>query len=168
MKNRHGKELKRYVNDLSGKNPSYGGGSVACFLLCAGTGLIEKSMRYSLSYDPTLAKCIPVLGAVRRRIFPYIDRDGEVFAALLTARGKRRQALFKKSQAFLEETAHAAREVFSLANTAKSGIKKSIYSDFIIGIKCLRVALEACQANYDANHRMFNRGHSRAKRITRL
>jgi formiminotetrahydrofolate cyclodeaminase len=147
--------FKRYLDDLGKRNASAGGGSAACLIFCSGASLIEKAINFSPPFK--FKKQLRELQALRRRIFPYIDRDGVIFAEIMRSKGKKRERWLRLSENLLVDLGRAALGVFSLAKDIESGIKKSIISDFEIGLECVKTALLGSILNLEANQRMFAR-----------
>ena len=145
-------KLKSYFDDLAAKKPAPGGGSAAALLFSAGTGLIEMSMQYSLKDNPGIIKEITNL---RKKNFPVIDLDSRLFADIMKAKGKKRDALILKSEQMVSGLGVAAIKALKMALSRKADIKKSIISDYFIGIDCLKVVLSACVLNLKANEEMF-------------
>ena len=72
-------------------------------------------------------------------------------------KGKKRLELVKKSNRIVKDTKKACQQVFFLAKGAKSGIKKSIISDFEIGLDFVKSAIKGCEANLKANKAFFEK-----------
>ncbi len=149
--------LKPYFEALAAKSPAPGGGSAAAAIFCAGTGLIEMAMQYSLKENR------PVIAAVtklRRAQLKVVDDDCKVFARIMNSSGVQRNALIKQSEKMIVGLGLSCVKVMKLALSRKADIKRSISSDYVIGLECLRVALLACVLNLKANETMF-KAHSR-------
>lgn len=143
------------MDDLAKRKPSPGGGSAVCLAFCLGLSLIEKSVNYS--DIKKFKKQISLLKALRKKIYPYIDKDADIFAKIMASKGKRRVSLIRQSENMIVELAEASKLVFSLAKALESGIKKGIISDFYIGLGLIKVALFGCIANLEANRKMFGK-----------
>jgi len=154
-------EFKSYLKDLGARKPAPGGGSAACLMFCVGVSLIEKAAGYSVVLKPKdsrqsaqnkkLKKILTSLGALKRKVYPYIDKDGQVFEKVMASKGKKRLGFVKKSNLILTSTISAAQSVFLLAKEAKSGIKSNIISDFGIGLDFIKSAVKGCKSNLKAN-----------------
>lgn len=161
------KKFKIYLDDLAKRKPSPGGGSAVCLIFCTGISLIEKAISYS--YLPNLKtlegklkakklkKQLRSLKILRKKIYPYIDKDGYIFEKIMQAKGKKRAQFIRQSEQMMVEVAKASRKVFFLAKEVESGIKKSIISDFSIGLEGVKIALRGCILNLEANRRMFGK-----------
>jgi len=150
-------DLEGYFNDLAAKQPSPGGGSAAAAIFCMGTGLIEMAMQYSLKEN---VEVIGQIGELRKNNFPIIDLDSRLFDEIMKAKDEQRTELITKCETMIAGLGLSVVKVVKLALTRKNDIKKSIISDYIIGIDCLKVVLTACVLNLKANETMF-KVHSR-------
>jgi formiminotetrahydrofolate cyclodeaminase len=146
-----------YLDDLAKNNPSPGGGSAVCLIFCMGVSLIEKAINYSLGENGHFKKHMFRLKELRKEIIPYIDLDGKIFEKLLKEKGKKKAALLKASENIIIDLGGHCVKVFSLAKRVESGIKKSIISDFYIGLEFIRVALKGCIFNLEANKSIFGK-----------
>lgn len=157
MMKSYGSKFKSYIGDLRKRIPAPGGGSVACLSFCLGISLIEKAIQYSLKNNTKLKRHLSKLRVLRSGIYPYIDLDGKVFEHFMKAKGKRKKQLLIKSQAIVIATANASCEAISLAKRIESGIKKSIISDFYIGLDLVKVALRGCILNLEENSKVLGK-----------
>ena len=165
--NNYRDKFKDYLDDLSKRKPSPGGGSALCLAFCAGVSLIEKAVNYSFieksgqcldnAANKKLEKQLINIHTLRGKIYPYIDKDGNVFEKIMKTKGERRLKYLKESEEIMVDVAKACKEVFLLANKIESGIKKSIISDFIIGLNFVKVAFSGCVFNLEANSDIFGR-----------
>jgi len=140
--------------------------------------LLEKAVHYSLGSKAAifthtkrkqrLRSYAVTLFSLRRRIYPFIDRDGYIFAKIMSAKGKRRACYIRQSQKLIVDVAEACREVFFLAKKMESDIKKNIISDFYIGVECVKTALKGCLMNLKANEELFGIKEKRLKTYQRL
>ena len=150
------RSFKNYLDGLSRRQPSPGGGSVVCLLFCQGTSLLEKALQYSQTKKQRhLSAYIDSLSRLRRRIYPYIDKDSYIFGKIMSSKGKQRAHYLNQNQKLIVDVARACCAVFSLAKKMESDIKKNIISDFYIGCECVRVALKGCILNLEANEELF-------------
>ena len=145
--------FKKYLDDLSKRKPTPGGGSAICLIFCTGVSLIEKAISFSSFAD--FKKQLKKFQILRKRIYPYIDKDGYIFAKIMKSRGKKRVQLIRLSEGLIVDLGRASVEVFSLAKEVESGIKKTIISDFNIGLECVKITLLGCVLNLSANEKMF-------------
>jgi len=157
MMKKYAKNFKGYLDSLASRMPSPGGGSVVALASCLGISLIGKAMIFSSLKPERFKRDLKKLHALRKKIYPYIDKDAIIFAAILKTKGKKRLSLIRKSEKIILDTAKASIFLFSLAKRAESGIKNSIISDFHIGCNLIKVSLSGCIANLEANKRIFKR-----------
>jgi len=152
-------DVKTYLNDLAARQPAPGGGSAAAFSLCMGISLIEKAVQYSASQNKRLCGRAKALEVIRRKTLRYIDLDGIIFEQFIHAEKERKAIFLKKSEALIATIGTRCYAVYVLAQKVESDIKKSIISDFYIGLACIRVALCGCVYNLEANSVFFGKNN---------
>lgn len=171
-------KFKDYLNDLGKRKPSPGGGSAVCLIFCTGISLIEKAINYSLILSPKspsdksknkkLKSTLAKLDKLRKRVYSYIDRDGYLFNKIMSSKGQRRKKFIAQSEKIIIDVAKASGTVFSLAKEVESGIKKSIISDFNIGLEFINSALFGCILNLEANSIIFGKKNKSISIFKRL
>ncbi|MCK5288112.1 MAG: cyclodeaminase/cyclohydrolase family protein [Candidatus Omnitrophica bacterium] len=159
--------FKDYIQDLGKREPSPGGGSAVCVAFCMGVSLIEKAVNYSINLKKNDKKTITQnkrlkitsieLHNLKKIVFPYIDKDGYIFEKIMKTKGEKKEQFIKQSESIIYDVATACENMFSLAKKIESGIKKSIESDFIIGLELVRTALLGCILNLEANSKIFGK-----------
>jgi len=147
-------DFKDYLNDLAKKTPQLGGGSSVSLVFCLGISLIEKSLNFSLDKEKRLKRYLFIFKKIKREVFPYIDLDGKLFLKVLKEK-ERRKFFLEKSQNLIIKIGKNCQKVFLLAKKIESKIKKSIISDFYIGLSFIKVSLKGCVLNLEANKRLF-------------
>lgn len=181
MKN-YRKYFKKYLDDLGKRSPSPGGGSALSLIFCVGLSLLTKAVRYSYpkkALDKQMSvqmsrfrQQVQILEKLKKKIVVYVDKDGQVFEKIMKTRGKARFEFIRESERILIDVARACQKAFFLAKQAESGIKKSILSDFTIGLACLKSVLAGCIVNLQANRILFGRSskcvHRLAKSLARM
>jgi len=150
----YGPKFKGYLNDLAAKTPSPGGGSAVAIAGCMGISLIEMAMQYSLKENRTV---IAELAQLRNKIFPAIDNDAKLFAAIMKAKPDKRLPLVMKSEALIVSVGLAAIRAAQLSKKREGEIKNSILSDFTLGFDLLKAALKGCLLNLEGNGVMFGK-----------
>jgi len=165
--------FRKYLDDLGKRKPSPGGGSAVCLVFCAGISLMEKAINYSLPLTlknssaklrkGKLKKGLDKLNALRKKVYLYIDKDGELFEKIMREKGSKKAKFIKESEDLIVCVAQACKEVFFLAKGIESGIKKNIVSDFDIGLEFVRSAFSGCIMNLEANAKMFGRRNRHIK-----
>ena len=162
------KNFRKYLDDLARGKPSPGGGSAACVVFCFGVSLIEKSIVYSLSKsrdNDKLTKTLKRIRLLRKNVYSCIDKDGYIFEKIIQNRGEKRAYFITKSEEIIVDVANNCKIAFSLAKGIESGIKKSIFSDFEIGLEFIKSCLFGCLSNLEANRIIFK---TRNKNITKF
>lgn len=128
--------------------------------------MIEKAVNYSLTKEGKLKtikgkiygkKYLYRLDEIKKKVYPYIDLDGEIFDKIMKSKGARQRILLNDSEKIVVDTGKACLTVFSLAKKGESGIKKSIISDFYIGLACVKAAFLGCLFNLEGNVDIFKR-----------
>ena len=150
------KIFKGYLNDLSRKKPSPGGGSAAALSACIGISLIEKAINYSAK-DKKFLKETKLLNSLRNKALICVDSDGEIFEKVMQSKGKKRLLFLSKSNALVVDLGNICVRVSCLAKKVESGIKKSIISDFYTGLNFIRVSLKACIYNLKDNSKILGK-----------
>lgn len=150
-------KFKGYLDDLSEKKPSPGGGSAVCLSFCLGVSLIEKAVNYSLKKDNNFSKYLNEFNKSRKRIFPYIDLDGKIFEKILKEKNEKRSYWLKESEKIIIDLGRISMKSICLAKKIESGIKNSIASDFHIGRVLINTALKGCVYNLEANIGLFGK-----------
>ncbi len=155
------KSMKKYLNDLSRKGLAPGGGSAGALAFCLGISLLVKSVRHSLRKNISLKKknklenCVIKLLGLKQKAYPYIDKDGQIFSAIIKSKGVRREKKLEQGEDLINELIQFAHGAFSLAKEVESDIKSSIKSDFFLGIEFVKVSELSAQLNLEANKKMF-------------
>jgi len=147
--------FKKYLDDLGKRKPAPGGGSAVALIFCTGISLIEKAINFSSSIK--FKKQLKKLQILKKKIYLNIDKDSLVFAKIMSSKAAKRNQFVKQGENLIVDLGQASLEVFSLAKEIESGIKKSIISDFNIGLECAKVALLGSILNLEANENMFGR-----------
>jgi len=152
--------FKNYLDDLSKKNPSLGGGSAICLVFSLGVSLIEKAVNYSIggvnkNKDFRLKKYLKQFNSLRQKVYPYIDEDGKIFAIIMQAKGQKRTKYLKKSEEMVFRVGTVCLKAVFIAKRVESDVKKSIISDFNIGLEFIKTAFLGCIFNLEANQKIF-------------
>ena len=165
--NSYRKDFKKYVDDLSRRKPSPGGGSAICLTFCLGTSLMRKAINYSIVQKPKTAKDKSRNAKLKKtessfeklsnKVYPCIDKDSQLFDKVMKTKGQKRLKFIKMSEALICDVAKSAQKVFFLAKGIESGIKKSIISDFRIGLEYVKVSFSGCILNLEANSSIFRK-----------
>lgn len=144
--------FKEYLKDLADSVPHPGGGSCAWLSICLGISLIQKSLIFS-KLD---SKRVSYLEKVKKEALSFIDRDGQIFANLIKEKNpQKKRILLCRAQKISYEAGKKCNKILSRVESLKGRIKKSIESDFYIGVKLIEVALYASIENLKANQTLF-------------
>ena len=147
--------FKKYLDDLGKPKPAPGGGSAVALIFCTGISLIEKAINFSSPEE--FKKQLKELKTLGKKIYLNIDNDSIIFAKIMSSKAIKRNQFIKQGEKLIVDLGKASLRVFSLAKEIESGIKKSIISDFNIGLECAKVALLGCILNLEANEKMFGK-----------
>ncbi|MDD4954763.1 MAG: cyclodeaminase/cyclohydrolase family protein [Candidatus Omnitrophica bacterium] len=151
------KIFKKYLDDLSAKKPSPGGGSAAALALCTGISLIQKAINYSTGKNLKQTAGKKSLARIKNKVLKYVDKDGEIFEKFITSSGKKKIAYLKKSNELVVDLGKSAISAIDISKGVESGIKKSIISDFYTGLNFVRLSLSACCYNLEDNSRVLGK-----------
>ncbi len=161
MKN-YRSHFRTYLDDLAARRPHPGGGSCAALAFCAGISLIEMALAYSKLIPASEKKFFE---KAKSRVFPFIDKDGEIFAALMKEKkAGKKKVLLGRAQKMICQLGCLCDEALARARKICPKINKGLNSDFYLGLKFLESALYASLLNLEANEKLFavdNRCHIR-------
>ena len=135
-----------------------GGGSVISLLFCLGVSLVQMAVSFSEKAEKRdfLREVWEELEESKRVVFPYIDKDGEIFQASLREKEKRKKRRFiQELNKMIFDIGENCNKILLIAKKIKGEIKKSIISDFYIGMKIIEVVIEGCLLNLQANGYLF-------------
>ncbi len=151
------KLFKDYLDDLSRRTPSPGGGSAASLVFSLGVSLIEMAVNFSINTEnrAVLEMSILRLEKIKEEILSYIDLDADVFEDALKSRHKEDKTAILKLDGITFALGNNCVETLKFAEEIKPLIKKSIMSDFRIGAKYIEAALFSSIENMEANSKFF-------------
>jgi len=142
-----------YLLDLGKKTPNPGGGSCAALGFCLGISLLQMALNYSL---PDPAEETEKLQQLADEVYPVIDEDGRIFAALVKEKDvQARKVLIDKAQEMVLRLGENCYQALQTARKIEKNIKKSLASDFYLGLKFIETALFASIQNLNSNQLMF-------------
>jgi len=153
--------MKNYLDDLSKKGYQPGGGSAGALAFCLGASLVIKSIQHTLKKDTPageknrLKKRLANFLALKNKVYPWIDKDGEYFSGALKSKGAKRRQKLKEAERLTRGLAQAARRAFSLTKEIESDIRKSIKSDFSLGVEFIKISELSASFNLEANKIIF-------------
>ncbi|MCF7870625.1 MAG: cyclodeaminase/cyclohydrolase family protein [Candidatus Omnitrophica bacterium] len=151
------KQIKPYLDDLAKNRLAPGGGSAGALAFCLGCSLIAKSINHTKSKEISKVKenklnnRLDKILSFKKKVYFYIDWDGQLFSQMVKSRGKEKQKYLKKTTRLLKDLAQLSYKVFLLAKELDFDIKKSIKSDFYLGLEFIKVSLESAIFNLEAN-----------------
>lgn len=156
--------IKHYLDDLSQKGYQPGGGSAGALAFCLGASLLIKSIRHSIKKSTTgrkknkLENRLRKLIFLKKKVFPYIDKDGELFLKFMRSKRSRKPKDLDKMINLIKNIIRASREAFFLAKEIESDIKKGIKSDFCLGLEFIKISELSALLNLEENKKMLNCG----------
>ncbi len=162
---KYNKSFTKYLNDLGAKSSLPGGGSAAGLAVCLGISLIEMAISFSASEEnKDLNRACRKLKKIKTEAFSHIDRDGEMFKRALEAKGSKKKKAYRDLDKITFDLGCGCIKVLAVAKEIRVSIRKSIISDFYIGLAFIRTALFSSLKNLEANSSMF--GINNDKKVT--
>lgn len=164
-------KIKPYLDDLEKKRLGPGGGSTGALSFCLGCSLIAKSINHSKSKKISKIKKnklnnrLDRVLSFKRKIYPYIDQDGKLFSKMIKSKGRLREKYLKEVNQLLKDLAQSSYKLFLLAKALDFDIKKSIKSDFYLGLKFIIISMESAIFNLAANSKMTGKENRYLKNI---
>ncbi len=161
-----GESIRSFVERLSARRPTPGGGSAAALAGALGTALAEMVVRYSVdpkAPDPELERLVSRWAARRQRFLELVELDSESYEGVRTARAARRArpddretaaahraALWTAARVPLE-TARSSAEVASDLREVRPKTKAALSSDLTTALALLDAARLGALANAAIN-----------------
>ncbi|MFO8052787.1 MAG: cyclodeaminase/cyclohydrolase family protein [Candidatus Omnitrophota bacterium] len=156
-------KIKPYLDDLEKKGLGPGGGSAGALAFCLGCSLIVKSINHSKTKNISKLKknklnnrLIKIID-FKKKVYPFIDQDGQLFSKMIKSEGQERKKYLKKVTQLLKILARSSYKVFLLAKELDFDIKRSIKSDFNLGLEFIKLSLLSAIFNLEDNNKMFGR-----------
>lgn len=148
--------FRRYLRDLSAKSSTPGGGSAASLVFCLGVSLIQMAVNFSMNKnEKELKKALLHLEKIKSKILSYVDLDGKAFEKALMAKGKRKKLAYRNLDNITFDLGKNCIKILEVAKDVRIFIKKSIVSDFYVGLSFVRGALFSSVKNLEANSSSF-------------
>lgn len=145
--------FKDYIRDLAQRTPHPGGGSCGALAFCLGVSLLQMALEYSGTQPQAVARD---LEKTKEVVYPLIDEDGRLFEALMGEKDEAaKKLLLDKGQALVCMLGDLCQTVLSRARQVETQVKRSLASDFYLGLKFLDTALFASLENLRSNQLMF-------------
>ena len=149
-----------YLEKLSEKTPTPGGGSAAACAGAMGVALIEMAARYSAgkcktkSAEKRIKMLLKECKAIKKRLIELIDRDAQVYVQVV----KTRKSSFKKKEAALKGARKVPQEICRLCYKAiqltpllvQEGNQRLI-SDIEVAVEMLLASYNSARINILAN-----------------
>jgi len=163
--------MKPYLDGLEQKGFAPGGGSAGALAFCLGCSLIAKSINHSKAKNiakyqkDKLNNCLRKISIRKKDIYPFIDRDGELFSKMIKSKGEARQKYLKEVNRLLMALAESSYEVFLLAKGIDSDIKRNIKSDFNLGLEFVKLAMLSALYNLETNSELSGKEDKYSKKI---
>ena len=150
---RYKKIFKIYLDDLARAISHPGGGSVSALSFCLGVSLLQMAFNFSQN---KFKKIIKELDKEKDEVICFIDRDGEIFAKLIGEKQvQKRRKYLREAQKLSLDIGRKCNKIFSIAREVDSGVRRSVKSDFYIGLKMLEASLFSSLKNLEANQIIF-------------
>jgi len=159
------KSIKYYVDNLSAKTPTPGGGSVAALLGAVGCGLLCMVAHFTMDrdgyngYKERARKVIEEVRRIKSQLLSLVDDDIEAYGRLSNAL-KRYKYNKLKVQPSLKKAVLPAAKVCLYTHKAAVGAlelayagSKSLISDVSVAIYVLDAAFESALVNVNVNLR---------------
>ncbi|MCF7886815.1 MAG: cyclodeaminase/cyclohydrolase family protein [Candidatus Omnitrophica bacterium] len=159
MKN-YRQKIKPYLDDLTKKGLGLGGGSAGALAFCLGCSLIIKSINHTKTKNISKIKKnklnnrLVKITKFEKEIYPYIDKDNQLFSKMIKNKGQDREKYLKKVIHLLKTLARSSYKVFLLAKELDFDIKKGIKSDFNLGLEFIKISLLSTIFNLEANNKI--------------
>lgn len=153
-------KIKPYLDDLEKKGLGLGGGSTGALAFCLGCSLIIKSINHTKTKNSSKVKKNKLNNRLikivkfKKEIYPYIDKDGQLFSKMIKSKGQNREKYFKKVTHLLKTLARSSYKVFLLAKELDFDIKKGIKSDFNLGLEFIKLSLLSAIFNLEDNSKI--------------
>ncbi len=138
--------LKEYLEVLSLKQPTPGGGSAAALAGALGVALLTMAANYSKGRSPDrqvnkkIAQIIQELKKIRLELLRLIDKDAEAYLKVVAARKKSAQAKTKAAIEAREVSLNVCRRCYKAVQFAPYLVKHGnqyLVSDVEVGVEIL-------------------------------
>ena len=149
--------FKRYLDDLKSPTPALGGGSVVALSFCLGISLLEKAINYSRAQQPQLKTIQLKLQKLAVKVYPFIDRDGEIFEQVINTKGEQRKSWLKLSEQLVVGLGDCCQVAYWLAKAARPKINKFLISDYKLGTQLIKLSFKGCIENLEANAKFLGK-----------
>jgi len=147
--------FKKYLGDLAKPQPP-GGGSCGALSFCLGASLLEMAAGFSLKKGASsgLKRYLSFLRQAKKRVYPLIDQDAQVFSKFLKAKdAKKRRKYLSDSAKICLVLGETCYKIFSRTKGIELAINKAIISDFYLGLDLVGVALSSALVNLKENNK---------------
>lgn len=153
--------LQKYLDQLSSREPTPGGGSAGAVSAALGTALISMVTRYSIgrkgntkALDKQLTKLLEKSEALRRRFLQLAGEDAEAYLAVVAARArdaKVRCRAAAKAIAVPKEICRLCRKAVELTPFLVARGNPHLLSDVEVAVELLMAAFNASVIMVRAN-----------------
>lgn len=160
MMENYRQKIKPYLDDLTKKGLGLGGGSAGALAFCLGCSLIIKSINHTQTKNNSKIKKnklnnrLDKITKFKKEIYPYIDKDGQLFSKMVKSKGQGRKKYLKEVTHLLKTLAKSSYKVFLLAKELDFDIKKGIKSDFNLGLEFIKLSLLSTIFNLEDNSKI--------------
>lgn len=152
--------LTQYIEVLSKKEPTPGGGSVAALTASLALGLLMMVANYSIGKSSSkrienkMAKTLKQAEVLRDRFVELIDLDAEAYMAIVKARkgtAKQKLAAKKKAKSVPLEMCKLCHKAIELTPFLVESGNKYLLSDVEVAIELLEAAYNSALINVKVN-----------------
>ncbi|MDP8260534.1 MAG: cyclodeaminase/cyclohydrolase family protein [Candidatus Gygaella obscura] len=155
------KSLKKYIEDLSSRKSTPGGGSAAALTACLGVGCIAMAAHYSIGNNenkknhPEIKVIVKKLEKIKKRLEKLVDLDILVYKKYSQSRNKPqgiRRVLLEKAAAVPKEVCQLCYEALLLAPVLTRKGNFNLISDVEVGVELLEAAFKSGLINVRINN----------------
>jgi len=157
--------ISKYLSDLAGDLPVPGGGSAAALVAATGVALLLMPGRFTLrkpgssSARKSVSKAVKKLIVLERALMTLIDRDAEVFAALLKIKKnrhglrneRRMQKALKMSAGVPMRVCALCEHAITVSHTMLIKGNRNLLTDVGCAAACIAAAFTSAKMNADIN-----------------
>ncbi len=155
------KSIKKYIEDLSSRKSTPGGGSAAALTACLGVCCMCMAARFSIGkgknkgFERKIKSIISKLEKIRNRLKRLVDLDIVAYNKYSRSRSKPlevRQLLLEKAAAVPKEVCQLCYEALLLAPELAEKGNFNLIADVEVGVELLEAAFKSALINVRINN----------------